>query len=110
MATSSSSPSPSSSPPGSGNCFAMTGSSTANDPSEVPSMPYAISVPTLTCCHLQPPAGLLGGWSSHVSLEGFSASQPKAVDDATAGGVPAPLPLASASAGLCSYSQFRLPG
>jgi hypothetical protein len=61
------------------------------------------------CRHLQPPTGLLGGWPSYFSLEGFRASQPKAADDATGGGVPAPLPLASASAGLCSHSQFRLP-
>jgi hypothetical protein len=51
----------------------------------------------------------IAGWPSHLSLEGFSASQPKAADDATFGGVPAPLPLASASAGLRSHSQFRLP-
>jgi len=48
-------------------------------------------------------------WPSHVSLERSSASQPKAADDATFGGVPTPLPLASASARLCSHSQFRLP-
>src|ERR1019366_7247314 len=62
------------------------------------------------CRHLQPPTGLLDGWPSHLSLEGFRASQAKAADDATGGGVPAPLPVASASAGLCSHSQFRLPG
>jgi hypothetical protein len=62
------------------------------------------------CCHLQPPAGLFDGWPSHVSLEGFSASQPKAADDAASGGVPTPLPLASASDRLCSHSQFRLSG
>ena len=74
-------------------------------------MPCAISAPTPTVSPspIQPPAGLLGGWPSHVSLEGFSASQPKAADDATSGGVPAPLPLASASAGLRSHSQFWLP-
>ena len=61
-------------------------------------------------CHLQPPAGLLEGWPSHVSLEGFRASQPKTADDAAGGGVPAPLSVASASARLRSHSQFRLPG
>ena len=62
------------------------------------------------CRHLQPPTGLLEGWPSHVSLEGFRASQPKTADDAAGGGVPAPLPVASASPRLRSHSQFRLPG
>jgi hypothetical protein len=51
--------------------------------------------------HLQPPTGLLGGWPSHLSREGFSASQPKAADDATFGGVASPR--------VRSHSQFRLP-
>src|ERR1019366_118064 len=42
------------------------------------------------CRYLQPPTGLTGGRPSHVSLEGFSTSQPKAADDATFGGVASP--------------------
>ncbi len=60
--------------------------------------------------NLQSPTGLLEGWPSHVSLEGFRASQPKAADDAADGRVPAPLPVASAAPRLRSHSQFRLPG
>jgi hypothetical protein len=50
------------------------------------------------------------GWPSHLPLARLRTQEQEAADDPARGGVSTPLLIASAAAGLCSYSALRLSG